>query len=520
MKKYDYVVVGTGAANIVTDAAIDAGKTVAIIEKGKFGGTCLNRGCIPTKTLLTPIDYKKDFERMKANGIFKGDVEINYDNLKKRMWNYITSHSAEVLQAYQAEENVDIYQGEGFFTGKRTLQVKDENGELSEEIYGEVILLANGAKTRIPPVKGLEQIDYITSETFFGEKLPEKPYESLAILGGGVIAAEFANFFANLGTKVTIIQHNPRLLPTFDDDVVQVLKDEFKAEHIELYLATEMLEIEQGEKLLNMKVENIKTGEQTMLHAEKLMIAIGLESNSKNLQVEKAGIQTDQRGWIRTNEFLETSAENVYCIGDANGKFQLRHVANYEAEIVAFNLYERTLNTNGNKLPPRRRARYDVVPAAVFTHPQLASVGLNSRMIQAKEYDIAVGEMYYSDVSKTFAMGYPEDEEKQFVKVMADKKTRRIIGVQIVGAEASVLAQIYANLMNSGEYTYEIIEEGIASPETKRERAELKKRYLDPNKVEALNYSMTIHPALSEVATWAASEVDFGESEIFNAEHI
>lgn len=519
MKKYDYLVVGTGAANIVTDAAIDAGKTVAIIEKNKFGGTCLNRGCIPTKTLLTPIDYKKDFERLKSIGLIEGEFEVNFENLKQRMWNHIVPHSQEVLEAYQEEENVDIYQGEGYFTGEKTMKVRYDNGEESEELTADVILLANGAKTRIPDTKGLDQIDYITSESFFGERFPEKPYDRLAILGGGVISSEFAHFFANLGTKVSIIQHNARLLPTFDADIVDVLVEEFQHENIDLYLAHEMTEIEKENGEIKITLEDMNSKETKIILADQILVAIGLSSNSDSLQVEKAGIKTDKRGWIQTNEFLETTAKDIYCIGDANGKFQLRHVANYEAEIVAFNLYQRILNEDKSVHIPRRRVRYDVVPAAVFTDPQIASVGLNEKMAKDQGYELAIGKFYYGNASKYFAMGYPFGEETHFVKVMADQKTKRIIGVQIVGPEASILVQIYANLMNTGHYQYEIINEEIASEETQRERKELTERYLNPTSVDALNYSMTIHPALSEVATWAASVVEFEEEEISNAEH-
>lgn len=512
MRKFDYIVIGTGAANIVTDAAIDAGKTVAMIEKAEFGGTCLNRGCIPTKSLLTPIDYKKDFERLKEIGLIEGEFKINYEKLKERTFHHSHHHSQLVFEEYQAEENVSIYQGEGFFTGEKTLQVRLNDGTLSEELMGDQIVIANGAKTRIPnTIKGLEQIDYLTTEKFFGNDFPEKPFESLTILGGGVIAAEFAHFFANLGTKVTIVQHNPRFLPHYDKDVIDVVLDEYKEENIDVYLHVEMLDIKKIDGQLHMTIENIDTGEQTQIVSEQILLAIGLESNSKSLQVEKAGIETDKRGWIKTNEFLETSADGIYCMGDANGKFQLRHVANYEAEIIAFNLFERFENHDKSDVPARRRARYDVVPAAVFTGPQVAMVGLNRKQIEQANIDVVEAKYYYGYTSKPFAMGYEYGEEKHFVKVLADRKTHRLLGVQIVGPEASVLTQIYANLMNSGQYTYQIIEGEIASEETKKERVIYPERYIDPTTTTALNYAMTIHPALSEVATWAASEIDFEE---------
>ncbi len=512
MKKYDFLVVGTGAANIVTDAAIDAGKSVAIIEKGRFGGTCLNRGCIPTKTLITPIDYKKDFERLKDIGVAEGEFEINWQKLKERMWNHIDSHSQEVLEAYQAEENVDIYQGKGFFVAEKVLRVEYKDGSLSEELTADIILLAHGARTRIPDTKGLSEIDYITSENFFGDHFPDKPFQSLAILGGGVIASEFAHLFANLGTKVTIIQHNPRLLPNFDKDIVDVLIKEYQRQNVDIYLHTEMLEIANKDGRIEMRIENLDNGEQKTVTADRIMLAIGLSSNSDLLQIENAGVKTDRRGWIRTNEYLETSVPGVFSIGDANGRFQLRHVANYEAEILAFNLFERFQNNAGDQPTPRRRVRYDTVPAAVFSEPQIASVGLNTKMAEEQGFEVVYGRYEYGQTSKPFAMGYAFGDQSNFVKVLADRRTETLLGAQIVGPEASVLVQIYTNLMNSGKHEYQIIDEEIASEETKREREQLKATYLNPRNPAALNYTMTIHPALSEVATWAASELDFGHA--------
>lgn len=518
MKKYDYLVIGTGAANITTDAAIDAGKTVAIIEKGKFGGTCLNRGCIPTKTLVNPVDYQIDFARLKNKGLVEGEFKLNWTVMGERMWNYLNQNSSQVLEAYSAEENVDVYQGTGFFTGEKVVRVKLNDGALSEELTADTILIASGARTRIPDnIKGLENIDYITSETFFGEKFPKQPYKSLVILGGGPIATEFAHIFAHLGTQVTIVQHNPRLLPVFDSDITEVVLKEYKKSGIEVYLNSEMTRVEEKGGVKQFTIEHRATGEINIIEAEDLILATGLTSNSDTLQIANTGIELDHRGWIRTNEFLETSVEGVYAIGDANGKFQLRHVANYEAEILAFNLFERERNNIGEAITPRRRARYDVVPSAVYTHPQVASVGLNTKMAEDQGYQITTGKYAYEYTIKPFAMGYDYGKPENFVKVIADQKTRRILGVQIVGPEAAILIQPYINLINAGEHKFKILEPDIGSAETARERKEFTARYLDPRTPDAVNYTMTIHPALSEVSTWASGEIEF-DGPTLNAE--
>ncbi|HHU54007.1 MAG TPA: FAD-dependent oxidoreductase [Clostridiaceae bacterium] len=518
MKKYDYLVIGTGAANITTDAAIDAGKTVAVIEKGKFGGTCLNRGCIPTKTLVNPVDYKMDFARLKSKGLIEGEFKLNWTAMGARMWNHLNHQSSQVLEAYSVEENVDVYQGTGFFTGEKVVRVKFNDGTLSEELTADTILIASGARTRIPDnIKGLEKIDYITSETFFGDKFPKQPYRSLVILGGGPIAAEFAHIFANMGTQVTIVQHNPRLLPVFDPDITETVLKEYEKSGIEVYLNSEMIQVEENDGVKKFTIEHRATGETKIIEAEDLLLATGLTGNSDILKLENTGVELDSRGWIKTNEFLETSVEGVYAIGDANGKFQLRHVANYEAEILAFNLFERERNDAGLAVTPRRRARYDVVPSAVYTHPQVASVGLNTKMAEDQGFQITTGKFAYGYTIKPFAMGYDFGKPENFVKIIADQKTRRILGVQIVGPEAAILVQPYVNLINTGEHKFKILEPEIGSAETERERKEFTARYLDPRTPDAVNYTMTIHPALSEVSTWASSAVEF-DGPILNAE--
>ncbi|MGI6578832.1 MAG: dihydrolipoyl dehydrogenase family protein [Saccharofermentanales bacterium] len=518
MKKYDYLVIGTGAANITTDAAIDAGKTVAIIEKGKFGGTCLNRGCIPTKTLVNPVDYQIDFTRLKNKGLAEGEFKLNWTAMGERMWNHLNKQSSYVVEAYSAEENVDVYQGTGFFTAEKVIRVKLNDGTLSEELTADNILIASGARTRIPDnIKGLENVDYITSETFFGEKFPEQPYKRLVILGGGPIATEFAHIFSHLGTQVTIVQHNPRLLPVFDPDITEVVLKEYKKTGIEVYLNSEMTDVEEKDGVKKITVKHRVTGETNIIEAEDILLATGLTSNSDILQLENTGIELDNRGWIKTNEFLETSVEGIYAIGDANGKYQLRHVANYEAEILAFNLFERERNEAGVPVTPRRRARYDVVPSAVYTHPQVASVGLNTKMAEDQGYQITTGKYAYEYTIKPFAMGYDFGKPENFVKVIADQKTGRILGVQIVGPEAAILVQPYVNLINTGEYKFKILEPQIGFAETARERKEFTARYLDPRTPDAVNYTMTIHPALSEVSTWASGEIEF-DGPILNAE--
>ena len=226
-KHYDLVVIGTGAANIVVDAAVRQGLHIAIVEKGKFGGTCLNRGCIPTKILVTAANYVREIKEAERLGVVSGPAAINWQTVSDRLWGFLNPASQGTRDYYASMENIDIYEGTASFTGKKDLHIALNDGSQAD-ISGDKIILGTGAKTNIPVLPGLEEAGYVTSESLFGDKYPQKPYKSLIIVGGGPIGCEFGHVFNAAGTKVTIVQHNVRLLPKDDEDVSAFLLTQFK----------------------------------------------------------------------------------------------------------------------------------------------------------------------------------------------------------------------------------------------------------------------------------------------------
>ena len=226
-KHYDLVVIGTGAANIVVDAAVRQGLHIAIVEKGKFGGTCLNRGCIPTKILVTAANYVREIKEAERLGVVSGPASINWQTVSDRLWGFLNPASQGTRDYYASMENIDIYEGTASFTGKKDLHIALNDGSQAD-ISGDKIILGTGAKTNIPVLPGLEEAGYVTSESLFGDKYPQKPYKSLIIVGGGPIGCEFGHVFNAAGTKVTIVQHNVRLLPKDDEDVSAFLLTQFK----------------------------------------------------------------------------------------------------------------------------------------------------------------------------------------------------------------------------------------------------------------------------------------------------
>ncbi|MDF2565219.1 MAG: dihydrolipoamide dehydrogenase [Massilibacillus sp.] len=496
MKKYDVIIIGSGSGNIVLDAALKQGLKCAQIEKGRFGGTCLTRGCIPTKVMITAADYLREIDKFPKIGINIGSASINWETVSQRVWEKI-NESKDVLSYYQAAKNLDIYQGTGYFTREKVIQIALNDGTVSEEISADKIFIAAGAHTNIPEIDGLESVGYITSESLFGEKYPKTPYKSLVILGGGPIGTEFAHIFSAAGTQVTLVQRNTRLLVKEDDEIsTQILKSlRNLGTTVLLNHTLSAVRVENREKVLTF-IENT-TRELTEIHTEEIMLAAGIQPNSDILRLENTTIETDERGWIRTNEFLETTAPNIWAFGDVNGKAPFRHKANYEAEILAHNLF------NNHKPENWRWARYDIIPVVTFTYPQIAHIGLTESQAIQEGYALRTAKHHYSSTAKGFAMGFdPGDEDDGFVKIVVDKKTNAILGIHIIGPHSSILLQPFINLMNAGKTELTPVNKNIASNTVRKLRAAKLTRNLNPHSIISISETMTPHPSLSEVVMW------------------
>lgn len=496
VKRYDVVVIGTGSANIVLDAALKQGLKCAQIEKGLFGGTCLTRGCIPTKVMATVADYIREIEELPKIGVEIGPARMNWEVISQRVWQKI-DESRDVLAYYQAADNLDIYQGTGYFTGEKILQVTMNDNTISEEFTADKIFIAVGARSNLPHIDGLEQAGYLTSETLFGEKYPKKPFKSLIIMGGGPIGTEFAHIFAAANTKVTLVQHNVRLLPKEDEEVSAQLLKGLQKNSIDVLLNYKpaSVRVENGEKVVTLVERSI--GEIIEIRAEEIMLAAGIQPNTDTLHLENTSIETNSHGWIITNEFLETSVKDIWAFGDVNGEAPFRHKANYEADIVAHNLF------NHNQPHDWRWARYDIVPAVTYTFPQVAHVGLTEQQAIKAGYETATAKHYYSSTAKGFALGFnPGDEQDGFVKIVVDKKTSNLLGIHIIGPQSSILLQPFVNLMNVGETKITPVNDHIASDIVKTLRESRIIRNLDPRSIVSVVETMTPHPSLSEVIMW------------------
>lgn len=424
MKHYDVIAVGTGSAMNIISSLLNSGMNikVAVIEKDEVGGICLTRGCIPSKMLLYPAEVIRVIESAKKFGISAEVKNIDFSWIMEHMRAEITEEIQMIENGLKRHPNIDLYQTVGEFIDDYTMKVGDE------VITGEKFLLCSGSRPFIPPIENLEEVGYLTSRTLL--KLKKLP-KSIIIIGGGYIAAEYGHFLSAMGSKVTIVGRNPQFVPDEEPEVSDLLKREL-SRHMTIITGHEVVEVNKRNGQKKVIAVNKKTGETVDFSADEILVATGRRSNSDLLKPEKTGVKTDKKGWIIVNDYLETTKPNIWAFGDANGKFLFKHVANYESQVVMYNAF------TDHKV----KVDYHAIPHAIFTYPEVASVGMKEA--EAKEkYDILVGYQKYENTAKGSAMHVKD----YFVKVIVEKDTLRILGAHIIGPYASILIQEIINLM-------------------------------------------------------------------------
>jgi mycothione reductase len=430
MKKYDLIVVGSGAGMNVAWRAINQDMQVALVENGPMGGTCLNVGCVPSKILIYPADVIRMLGAASAIGIDGHIDKIDFALIMKRMHAIVDDGRSHMERGAKNTENLDWYQVRGEFVDDYQLKVGEES------ITAPKIVIASGSRAFVPPIPGLDETGFLDNTTVLSL---EKPPDSLIVIGGGYIACEYGHFFSAMGTDVTILGRSPRLLPNEDREVSEIVKRGL-SKYIDVRTNHEVIRVKEakGKKVVTAFNRSIEDMEK--FYADEVMLAAGRRSNADLLKPEKSGVETDKMGWIKVNEFLETTKPGIWALGDAIGKHMFRHTANYESKVVWSNAF-----TDDTEI-----VDYHAVPHAVFTYPQVGSVGMTEEEAQQAGYEILVGRAMYGDVAKGYAMG----EEDGFVKVIVNRSSRQILGCQIVGPEASDLVQQVVYLMNTESQDY------------------------------------------------------------------
>ena len=445
MKHFDVLVVGSGSGMMIANAAVNSGKTVAIVEMAKLGGTCLNVGCIPSKMVIYPADMVNQIRHAEQLGIKVTIDEIDFPFIMKRTKEFVEHDRYPMEDAITQIDGLSFYPVQGEFIDDYTMQVGDE------VIKADTIFLASGARPFIPPIKGIEGIDYLTNDNVWD--MTERP-ESMVIVGGGLIAVEMAHFFSSMGVDVSLLSRSPRLIKNGEPEVSEILLTSMRQRmHIETDI--EVKEIEKKGDRLRVKAKT-KGGEEKEYDVETIFIAAGRKSNADLLKVEKTGVKVDSRGYIIVDEEYQTSKKNIIAFGDAIGREMFKHVANAEAQVV----WQKYSHGHSHQM------NYDLVPYAAFSWPQVAAVGITEAEVKKRGIKYLIGEYNYRDTAKGAAMA----EEDGFIKVLLTSEEYKILGASIIGPFAPILIQEIISVMNAGEGT-----------------------------VHPIADAMHIHPSLSEV---------------------
>ncbi len=441
MEKFDVMVIGSGSGMEVVSRADSEGLSVALVDHGPIGGTCLNNGCIPSKMLIYPADVIRtlhDAERVGIEGLI---TRIDFQKIMGRMRSVVDMARKEMEESLESADDLVLYRKTGEFVADYTLKVGDET------ITAEKIAIASGSREMVPVIPGLKEAGYMDNVSLLDmNALPE----SLIIIGGGYIGCEYGHFFSAMGTKVTILGRSPTVLANEDTEIREIV-NRVLSKDLDLFTNHEVIKVDLdgGRKVVSAR--NRLDGKVYEFEAEEIMVASGRRSNSDLLHPERTGVKINERGWIVVNEYLETTKQGIWALGDATGKHMFRHTANYEAEVVSANMFDEEKKVNDEH----------AFPHAVFTHPQVAGVGLKESEALASGYKILVGRAKYTEVAKGMAMA----EEEGFVKVVVEEDTGKILGCSVVGSEAGEIVQQVVYLMNTDRQDlYPLIRSQVIHP--------------------------------------------------------
>ena len=462
-KKYDFIVVGSGGGAKIARPAANLGFKVAIIEKDKLGGTCLNRGCIPSKMLIHPADIMQEINHAKTFNIKVDKPTINFKKLTKEISESTNKTSNSILENYSAGKikNLDFFQGEAKFIDDNTIEI---NGE---KIQGDKIIIGVGARPSVPPIKGLSETPFMTStQALYNNKLPEK----LLVIGGGYIGVELGHAYGAFGSDVNFMVRG-ELIPRVDRQVREEFVTEFK-EKYKVHENIEFQEVTYDKKTKIFTIKYTQNKKEKTITGDALLVATGVKINTDTLDIQNTSVKLNQNGTIQVNKKLQTTVPHIYALGDCAGNFMFRHSANFEAEYLFENLVEKKLEV------PKNYIKYPPMPWAIFSNPQVAGVGLTQEEANEQEIEVFTGINYY----KNSAMGDAFRSKNGLVKLIFEKKTQKLIGAHIVGAEASNMIHMLIVAMSFNATLTDLLEKFIyihpALPENVRNAARVAKANL------------------------------------------
>jgi pyruvate/2-oxoglutarate dehydrogenase complex dihydrolipoamide dehydrogenase (E3) component len=435
-QQYDAVVIGAGqGGSPLAGVLAGAGRKTAIIEREHVGGTCINEGCTPTKTMVASARVAYLDRRSADYGVQNGPVNVDMVEVRRRKRDIVETFRGGSEQRIENTENLDLIPGEARFTGPKALEVRLDGGE-TVRVSAENVFINVGARPGGVPVDGLDDVPTLDSTTIM--ELDEVP-QRLLVLGGGYVGLEFAQMFRRFGSEVAVVQRGPHLLAREDTDIAEAVAEILRQDGVEVLLGTEAQSIRQDKSGGIELTVNGPDGEGT-LSGSHLLVAAGRPPNTDGLNLEAAGVETDGRGFVKVDERLETNVPGVYALGDVKGGPAFTHVSYNDYQVIEANLLHAGDATITDRL----------VPYTVFMDPQLGRVGLGEGEAREQGRDVRVASMPMAHVARALEM----DESRGMMKAVVDGGTGEILGCAILGIEGGeIMAMIQIAMMGNLPYT-------------------------------------------------------------------
>lgn len=444
---YDAIVIGAGqGGGPLAGALAREGWKTALVERKHVGGTCVNEGCTPTKTMIASARVAHLARRAADYGVETGPVSVDMETVRQRKRGIVEQFRSGSRRSIDQIDGLDLIESEAAFVDEKTIEVPRSNGS-TQILRGGYIVINTGERPFIPPIEGLEAADYLDSTSIM--ELDTVP-DHLIILGGGYVGLEFAQMFRRFGSEVTVLQRGEQVLPHESSDVAGGVADILRDDGIDLRLSTEAVKVEQREKdAICVTTE----GEECVCTVEgaHVLVATGRTPNTETLDPEAGGIETDSRGYVRVNEQLETTADGVYAIGDVKGGPAFTHISYDDHRILKDNL----LHGAGRSIDGR------IIPYTVFIDPQLGRVGLTEAQAREEGYDIKVARLPMTRVARALET----DETRGFMKAVVDADSEQILGAAVLGPEGGEIASVLQMAMMGG-VPYKKIRDSIFSHPT------------------------------------------------------
>lgn len=440
-KQYDAIIIGTGqGGHPLAKELAGAGWKTAVVEKGSVGGTCVNVGCTPTKTMVSSARIAHLVGRAADYGVNVKDVSIDLTKIRQRKRDIVESWSGGSKASLEKLENIDLYFGIGRFASANQIDV-ELNGGGTEFLTAKHIFINTGTRPYIPPIAGIEDVPYLDNESVM--ELGEVP-EHLIVFGGGYIGLEFGQMFGRFGSKVTVVQRGSQLLGREDKDVAEAVLEILRDEGIEVLLDSEAIRAERegdGVCITVMTPEG-----ERRISGSHVLVGAGRQPNSDNLNLEAAGNEVDEHGFIKSNEKLETTATGVYVIGDVKGGPQFTHISYDDFRVIRTNVLEGGEATISDRL----------VPYTVFIDPQLGRIGITEAEAKEQGLNYRVAKLSMAHVARAIEV----DETRGFMKAIVDADSDQILGAAVLGIEGGEVMSVLQMAM-MGKVPYTAIKDGV-----------------------------------------------------------